>query len=70
MNIQTPTSDTFKSAIQKDEYAIGAMLILHSFQTPDEQQEFSTKYQNGMGFNSTDSVFVHLSLINIEKEEG
>lgn len=55
--IQTTTPETFKAAIQQNEYAIGALLVLYSHQTTDEQIRRSTKYQNDLGFNGTDGGF-------------
>ena len=50
------TSDEVKEAIQTDDkYCIGALLMLYSFQTPDEQKVNSTAHDNGAGFNSTDA---------------
>jgi len=57
MRIETPTPETFRTAIADDNTAIGALLIIYSFQTPDERTDKFTKYQNGQGFNGTDSVF-------------
>lgn len=55
--IQTTTPETFKAAIQQNEYAIGALLVLYSHQTTDEQIARSVKHQNNLGFNGTDGGF-------------
>lgn len=43
------------SLLNQDEYVIGAIMKLYSFQTMDERAAHSTNYQNGMGFNSVDA---------------
>jgi SWI/SNF-related matrix-associated actin-dependent regulator 1 of chromatin subfamily A len=55
--IQITSPEQFKEVIQKDEYAISALLALYAYQTTDEQISRSVKHQNGMGFNGTDGGF-------------
>jgi len=55
--VATSNPEIFRKVIEKDEYAIGALLVLYSHQTIDEQLEKGTKYQNGTGFNGTDGNF-------------
>lgn len=57
MIIQTFSPDMFSKAIQDDSAAIGALMAIYAFQTQDEKEVRSTKYQNGVGFNGTDSTF-------------
>jgi SWI/SNF-related matrix-associated actin-dependent regulator 1 of chromatin subfamily A len=57
MIIQTFSPDMFSKAIQDDSAAIGALMAIYAFQTQDEKDVRSTKYQNGVGFNGTDSTF-------------
>lgn len=57
MSIQITSHEQFREAIQKDEYAISALLFLYSLQTTDEQISYNTKHQNGIGFNGTDGGF-------------
>lgn len=41
-----------------DEYAIGALLKIYSFQTADEQYTGGTHHDNAKGFNATDAGFM------------
>lgn len=41
-----------------DEWAIGALLKIYSFQTADEQYTGGTHHNNAMGFNATDAEFM------------
>lgn len=41
-----------------DEWAIGALLKIYSFQTADEQYTGGTHHNNAMGFNTTDAEFM------------
>jgi len=51
--------DEIKDNITKsDEHCVGALIRLYSFQTADEQMRRETRYQNAMGFNSTDGGFL------------
>lgn len=51
--------DEIKENITKsNEHCIGALLALYSCQTADEQMRRETRYQNAMGFNSTDGGFL------------
>ena len=43
---------------EKNEYAIGALLKIYSFQTTNEQMQQSTHEDNKMGFNATDAGFM------------
>ena len=55
-----------------------ALIVLYGFQTEDEKEEGGTKWENGMGFNGTDSRYLswcaqwvlsgrHLSGHHVEK---
>lgn len=49
-------SSEIKQRIKDDDlFAIGALLRLHQFQTPDEQLQKTTAYDNGIGFNAFDA---------------
>lgn len=55
--VKTNNPEIFRKIIQTDEYAIGALMKLYSYQTADERQIGGTVHDNGMGFNGTDSQF-------------
>lgn len=55
--VNVPNKQIFEKVIETNEYAIGALLVLYSYQTPDEQLAHYTAHQNGEGFNSADSNF-------------
>ena len=41
--------------LRHDDYVIGALIRIYSFQTVDEQEWEKTSYRNDMGFNGTDA---------------
>lgn len=53
------TKEFIKEKLSTDRQWIErGLVVLHNFQTQDEQKEKHTKYHNGVGFNGTDGVFL------------
>lgn len=55
--IEIASPEDLQKAIEIDDYAIGALAIIYSYQTADEKIIGTTNQQNGQGFNGTDAPF-------------
>jgi len=63
MRTKYPTKEQTKKALKEriandNQVAVAGMLLIHKYQTADEQAAHTTKYENDVGFSGADSEFL------------